>query len=190
MDVSGDIANSGVNCWETPRPKRQKTYCCNNRNVITKVPICKDAPPSTAGIKKITLKIKNEDCGLDDDCGGRNIKLKISIDPDKGSEYCSVEEKPHLWKNHYATWTGDQLKGCEGMNLDQVYWHTTVSIETSEPNDKFGIQLIQIKMHDNTIYQVFGVEFIDQFPSNTGNLRSFQLKKVNSVVPARPRPPT
>ena len=178
MDVSGDIANSGVNCWETIRPSWQKTFCCMNRNVITNVPICEDAPPPTGGIKKITLKIKNEDCGLDDDCGGRNIKLKISIDPDKGNEYCSVEEKPHLLKNYYYTWTGDQLKGCEGMPLNQVYWYTTVSIETSEPNDKFGIHLIQIKMHDNTIYDVLGVESIDQFPSNTGNPRRFQLKKV------------
>ena len=44
MDVSGDIANSGVNCWDTTRPKKQKTFCCNNRNVVTNVPICKDAP--------------------------------------------------------------------------------------------------------------------------------------------------
>jgi hypothetical protein len=47
MDISGDIANSGVNCWETTRPKIQKTFCCNNRNVVTNVPICEDAPPAT-----------------------------------------------------------------------------------------------------------------------------------------------
>jgi len=46
MDVSGDIANSGVNCWDTTRPKRQKSFCCNNRNVYTNVPICDGAPPA------------------------------------------------------------------------------------------------------------------------------------------------
>jgi len=48
MDVSGDIANSGVNCWDTTRPKVQKTFCCNNRNVAqNNVPICEGAPPAT-----------------------------------------------------------------------------------------------------------------------------------------------
>jgi len=145
---------------------------------------CQSSPPKKplgAGIKKITLKIK-EECGLDkpDDCGGRNIKLKIST---YGSEYCSVEEKPFLWKNHYATWTGDQLKGCEGMTLDHnLYLNTTLSFETREPNDKFGIQLVQIKMSDNTIYDVLGVESIDQLPSNTGNPRRFHLKKAYATV--------
>jgi len=46
MDVSGDIANSGVNCWDTTRPKIQKIFCCNNRNVYTNVPICDGAPPA------------------------------------------------------------------------------------------------------------------------------------------------
>jgi len=54
MDESGDIANSGVNCWETLRPKPQKKFCCNNRNVITNVPICKDAPPATTTAPRTT----------------------------------------------------------------------------------------------------------------------------------------
>jgi len=47
MDVSGDIANSGVNCWSTVGLKKQKNFCCNNRNVLTNVPICDGAPPAT-----------------------------------------------------------------------------------------------------------------------------------------------
>ena len=54
MDESGDIANSGVNCWETLKPIPQKKFCCNNRNVITNVPICKEAPPATTTVPRTT----------------------------------------------------------------------------------------------------------------------------------------
>jgi len=47
MDVSGDVANSGVNCWSTVKLKPQKNFCCNNRNVNTNIPICDGAPPAT-----------------------------------------------------------------------------------------------------------------------------------------------
>ena len=32
MDDSGDIANSGVNCWDTSRPVRQRKFCCDDPN--------------------------------------------------------------------------------------------------------------------------------------------------------------
>merc|ERR1711971_377913 len=54
MDVSGKIANSGVNCWSTLREKKQKKFCCNNRNVKTNVPICDGAPPATTSAPPTT----------------------------------------------------------------------------------------------------------------------------------------
>merc|ERR1711990_197385 len=140
-----------------------------------------------SGIKKITLKIKNEMCGWNDDCGGRNIRLKIST----ANEHCYIEEKSIIWKNHFAIWSGDQLKDCEGMNIEGSY--STVSVETRQPHDKFGILLIQILMSDNvdTLYEVMGVKF-QLFPVylRSGNVRRFQLNKLwppPEGVPVRPR---
>jgi hypothetical protein len=122
------------------------------------------------------------------DCGGEKIKLKVST----GNEYCYVEEMPYIWKNHFAIWSGDQLKNCEGMNVDSAY--STVSVQTRQPNDKFGILLIQILMSDNddTLYEVLNVEHFT-FPQrlSSGNVRRFQLNKLwppAGGVPVRSRP--
>jgi len=138
-------------------------------------------------IKKITLKIKNGNCGWNDDCGGRNIKIRVKT----GNEHCYVEEKPIIWKNHFAIWSGDQLKDCEGMNVDSAY--STVSVETRQPQDKFGIHVIQILMSDNvdTLYEVLGVEYA-QLPVflSSGENRRFQVNKIwppPGGVPERPR---
>jgi len=140
-------------------------------------------------IKKITLKIKNENCdwNRNDDCGGTYIRLKINT----ANEHCYVEEKPYIWKNHFAIWSGDQLQDCEGMNVDSSY--STVSVQTRQPQDKFGIALIQILMSDNvdTLYEVLNVERVT-FPQrlSNGNSRRFQLNKLwppAGGVPVRQR---
>ena len=125
------------------------------------------------GIKKITLKIKNEMCGLNDDCGGRNIKLKITY---MRNEHCYLEEKSIIRKNHLAIWSGDQLKDCENKDIDRAY--STISVETRQPQDKFGIQAIQIQMGDNTFYEVRNVVYV-KFPAylSNGKLRRFQFHK-------------
>merc|ERR1711971_442851 len=69
-----------------------------------------DKNESQAGMQKIILKIKNEDCGERDrtysyyndynGCGGQGIRVKVTA----GNKVCYTQPKPIIYKNHFAKW--------------------------------------------------------------------------------------
>ena len=152
-------------------------------------------------MQKITLQIKNEDCGevyshhnnyYNNDpvygCGGQGIRVKVAT----GNGVCYTQPKPIISKNHFASWTGDQLGNCQNLNIEQS--RSFVTIETTKSSDKFGVRLMQIKMsdHDESVYDVTHVdEYTLPHTNRNGRPARFQTQKIwppPGGVPQRPKP--
>lgn len=142
---------------------------------------------SLAGMQKITLQIKNENCGdtynpgtyyYSNDpafgCGGQDIRVKVTT----GNKVCHTQPKSLISKNHFAFWSGDELGNCRNLNVEES--QSLVTIETRKSYDKFGVRLMQIKMSDNdkSVFDVLNLDHITLPHINTnGSPRRFQTHK-------------
>ena len=147
-------------------------------------------------MQRITLQIKNENCGetynYHNDtvfgCGGQDIRVKVTT----GNKVCHTQPKSIILKNHFASWAGDQLGNCQNLNIEQS--RSFVTIETTKSYDKFGVRLMQIKMSDNveSVYDVTHVnEYTLPYTNSNGRLARFQTQKIwppPGGVPERFRP--
>ena len=128
-------------------------------------------------------------------CGGKNIHIKLTT----GKSECQTQSISHISKDHFGFWTGDQLGNCQNLHVEEST--SRVSIITDNNDDKFGVELVQIKISDNdeSLYDVRkgNLNFYPILPAwvksgrRTGLPVNFPTEKTwppPGGVPQRPRP--